>query len=74
MAVSAAKTEAHYVLVPKDIRDISEISAEDAPYLINVFLTARQLVEKQGLHDNRIHTNGPEIQSVGYLHFHLVGK
>ena len=75
ITVSAAKTEAHYVLVPKkDIRDISEISAEDAPYLINVFLTARQLVEKQGLHDYQIYANGPGLQSVGYLHFHLVGK
>ena len=75
ITVSAAKTEAHYVLVPKkDIRDISEISAEDEPYLTDVFLTARQLVEKEGLHDYRIYTNGPGLQKVGYLHFHLVGK
>jgi histidine triad (HIT) family protein len=75
MTVSATKTEVHYVLVPKkDIRDISEISAEDEPYLIDIFLTARQLVEKQGLHDYRIYTNGPGLQKVSYLHFHLVGK
>jgi histidine triad (HIT) family protein len=75
LTVSTAKTKFHYVLVPKkDIRDISEISAEDEPYLTDLFLTARQLVEKEGLHDYRIYTNGPGRQSVGYLHFHLVGK
>lgn len=75
VTVSASKTRAHYVLIPKkDIHDISEISAEDAPYLIDVFLTARQLVEKEDLQDYRIFTNGPGEQLVGYLHFHLVGK
>ena len=75
ITVSAAKTKAHYVLVPKkDIRDISEITAEDEPYLMDIFLTARQLAEKEGLHNYRIFTNGPGLQKVRYLHFHLVGK
>jgi diadenosine tetraphosphate (Ap4A) HIT family hydrolase len=75
ITVSASETEAHYVLVPKkDIREIGEISAEDGPYLIDVFLTARQLIEKQGLYDYRIYTNGRGLQSVSYLHFHLVGE
>jgi histidine triad (HIT) family protein len=75
LTVSTAKTKFHYVLVPKkDIRDISEISTEDEPYLTDLFLTARKLVEKEGLHDYRICTNGPGRQTVGYLHFHLVGK
>ena len=75
LAVSTGKTKVHYVLVPKkDIRDIDEIAPGDEPYLTDVFLTARQLVEKEGLYNYRIYTNGPGRQSVGYLHFHLVGE
>jgi len=74
-AVTVSGTRAHYVLVPKkDIRDISQVSAEDELYLTDVFLVARQLVEKEGLRDYRIYTNGAGRQSVGYLHFHLVGE
>lgn len=75
ITVSAAKAKAHYVIVPKkDIRDIGQISAEDGLYLTDIFLTARKLVEKEGLRDYRIYTNGAGLQSVGYLHFHLVGN
>ena len=75
LIVPAAGTKTHYVLVPKkDIRDISQVSAEDGPYVMDLFLTARHLVEKDHLHDYRIYTNGRGLQSVGYLHFHLVGK
>jgi diadenosine tetraphosphate (Ap4A) HIT family hydrolase len=75
ISVSRSKTTAHYVLVPKkDIHDIGKISIEDESYLTDVFLTARQLVEKEGLHNYRIYTNGPGLQSVSYLHFHLIGK
>ncbi len=65
----------HYVIVPKkDIPDSGQISAEDAPYLTDIFLIARELVEKNGLYDYKILTNGPGFQKVGYLHFHLMGK
>ena len=75
LTVPTAEARTHYVLVPKkDIRDISQVSADDGPYLTDLFLTARQLVEKDGLKDYRIYTNGRGLQSVGYLHFHLVGK
>jgi diadenosine tetraphosphate (Ap4A) HIT family hydrolase len=57
----------------KDIRDISQVSAEDELYLTDIFMVARQLVEKEGLRDYRIYTNGAGRQSVGYLHFHLGG-
>ena len=63
----------HYVLVPKkDIRDIGQISAEDQAYLTDVFLVARHLAEKEGLKGYRLYTNDRKLQSVGYLHFHLV--
>ena len=75
LTVSADKARFHYVLVPKkDIQDTGKISAEDGLYLTDIFLTARQLVEKEDMRDYRIYTNGAGLQSVGYLHFHLVGK
>jgi histidine triad (HIT) family protein len=74
LTVSRSKKRVHYVIVPKkDIRDIGEISPGDEPYLMDVFFTARQLVDKEGLYDYRIYTNGPGRQTVGYLHFHLLG-
>jgi len=74
-AISVSANRVHYVLVPKkDIHDISQVSAEDKLYLTDIFLVARQLVEKEGLRDYRIYTNGAGRQSVGYLHFHLVGE
>jgi diadenosine tetraphosphate (Ap4A) HIT family hydrolase len=65
----------HYVLVPKkDIRDVGQITAEDQPYLTDVFVTARRLAEKEKLKDYRLYTNSRDLQSVAYLHFHLIGR
>lgn len=75
LKIPTDKRMVHYVLVPKkDILDIGRISADDEPYLMDIFLTARELVEKKGLYKYRFYTNGPGFQTVGYLHFHLVGK
>jgi diadenosine tetraphosphate (Ap4A) HIT family hydrolase len=75
LSVSSSKSNVHYVLVPKkDIRDASQITGEDAAYLVDIFLTARQLIEKNKLKNYRIYTNGSGLQMVGYLHFHLIGK
>jgi diadenosine tetraphosphate (Ap4A) HIT family hydrolase len=65
----------HYVIVPKkDIRDAGQISAEDQPYLTDVFLMARHLAEKDSLKTYRLYTNVGDLQTVGYLHLHLVGR
>jgi len=75
ISVSMSKTKVHYVLVPKkDIHDVGKISIEDEAYLTDLFLTARQLIEKDGLQDYRIYSNCPGKQLVGYLYFHLTGK
>jgi len=75
LSVSSSKSDVHYVLVPKkDIRDPSQITGDDEAYLIDIFLTARQLVEKNKLNEYRLYTNGSGLQTVRYLHFHLVGK
>ena len=63
----------HYVIVPKkDIKNIGEISEADSPYLIDAYLVARSIIEKEGLLNYRLSTNGPGFQDVTYLHFHLV--
>jgi len=75
LALPTAESKVHFVLIPKkDIRDIGYASADDGAYLTDMFLTARHLVERERLHEYRIYTNGPGLQSVGYLHFHLVGR
>lgn len=67
------KTRIHYVIIPKkDIKNIGELSGDDSSYLTDIFLVARQIIEKEKLTRYRIYTNGPSYQDVTYLHFHLV--
>jgi len=75
ISVTPSRTWAHYVIVPKkDVRDIGSVSTEDEPYLTDVFLVARHLIEREHLRDYRFYTNGPGPQAVAYLHFHLLAK
>jgi histidine triad (HIT) family protein len=75
LSVPDPRYKVHYVIVPKkDIRDAGQISAEDQPYLTDIFLMARHLAEKDSLKTYRLYTNAGDFQSVGYLHFHLVGR
>ncbi len=75
LELPSAGNRVHYVILPKkDISDIGQASTEDQPYLMDMFLVARKIVEKEGLSDYRLFTNGPGKQSVAYLHFHLMGK
>lgn len=65
----------HYVIAPKkDIKNIGEISKEDIPYLIDVHAVAREIIEREKLYRYRLYTNGPGVQHVAYLHFHLVDR
>lgn len=62
----------HYVLIPKrDLKDLGEVSANDAASLADVYLVARHLIEKDHLTRYRFYTNGPGYQAVTYWHFHL---
>ena len=75
LSVLDPRFRVHYVIVPKkDIRDAGQISAEDQPYLTDIFLMARHLAEKDSLKSYRLYTNAGVLQTVGYLHFHLVGR
>ncbi len=63
----------HFVIIPKkDIKNIGEISETTVGYLIDAFLVAREIIEKERLSKYQIYTNGPGFQDVTYLHFHLV--
>jgi hypothetical protein len=65
----------HVVLFPKrDIKDIADITPADEPYVMDCLQVIRALVREQGLHDYRVLTNGPGLQQITYLHFHLISK
>ncbi len=65
----------HYVIIPKkDIKNIGEISEDDGPYLTDLFLVGRWIIERENLSKYRLYTNGPGHQDVTYLHFHLVAE
>jgi len=68
-------TTLDYIIIPKkDIKDIGQISKEDAPYLLDAYAVARDIIEKEKLSNYRIYTNGPGFQDVTYLHFHLTSR
>jgi hypothetical protein len=72
---TSAPAQIHYVLFPKkDIKNIGEISESDAPYLMDLFLVSRWLIEKGQLFHYRLFTNGPGLQDVTYLHFRLAAE
>ncbi len=76
LAIRHPKPEAkvHYVLFPKrDIRNITTLTPDDSPYVLGCFALARALVARDKLQNYRLQTNGPALQNVSYLHFHLLG-
>ena len=63
----------HYVLFPKhDTRNITTMTAQDWPFVIGCFALARRLVAQDKLKSYRLQTNGPGMQDIAYLHFHLI--
>ncbi|HCJ52110.1 MAG: hypothetical protein A2898_02710 [Candidatus Kerfeldbacteria bacterium RIFCSPLOWO2_01_FULL_48_11] len=68
-------TPVHYVVIPKkDIKNAAGITAEDTPYLADAFAVMSKLIEDDGLVQYKITTNGPGLQAVTYLHFHLTSN
>jgi len=63
----------HFVVFPKkDIRNIADVTPADEPYVLDCLGVIRALVVENGLRNYRVFTNGPDLQDVTYLHFHLV--
>jgi hypothetical protein len=65
----------HYVLFPKhDTRNITTLTPADSPYVLGCFALARELVLRDKLQAYRLYTNGPGLQEIAYLHFHLMAE
>lgn len=65
----------HYVIVPKkDIKDLTTIRDEDYIYVDDAMRIIRTLVNEEHLRSYRVFSNGPGLQDVTYLHFHLVSN
>jgi len=65
----------HFVIFPKkDIKSIQDIAEEDEPYVMDCLRVMRSLVIENGLTKYEVFTNGPRLQKVTYLHFHLTAN
>jgi histidine triad (HIT) family protein len=65
----------HILLVPRRaVSGLAALEPEDAPFLIDLFVTVQDLVEALGLEPAgyRLIANGGKYQEFPYLHFHLV--
>jgi len=69
------ETPIHYVIIPKkDIKDVSDISESDKEYLIDAYAVIGQIIREKNLKQYKVYTNGPDYQTVNYLHFHLLAN
>ena len=67
------KVRHHYIVFPKkDVKSIADISLADHQYVLECMAVMRTLVLERGLRRYRVVTNGPGLQHVTYLHFHLL--
>jgi diadenosine tetraphosphate (Ap4A) HIT family hydrolase len=67
------KARSHFVVLPKkDIKSIADISVDDQQYVLDCLAVIRALVIENGLRNYVVGTNGPGLQDVTYLHFHLL--
>ena len=65
----------HFVVFPKkDIKSIADIAIDDQPYVLDCLAMIRTLVVENDLRDYRVLSNGPGLQDVTYLHFHVVSR
>ena len=65
----------HYVLFPKrDAKSVLELQPEDGPFVLGCFALAGQLARTEALGNYRLYSNGPALQHITYVHFHLVAK
>ena len=66
------KRDYHMVIFPKkDIKNISDVTVVDQPYVMDCLGVIRALIVENALRRYRVYTNGPAEQDVAYLHFHL---
>lgn len=62
----------HFVVFPKkDIKNLGEVALGDEPYVMDCLGVIRSLILEYHLKYYRVLVNGPGLQDVTYLHFHL---
>lgn len=67
--------QTHLVVIPKkDIRDVSDLTTDDKEYLADAYAVIGKLIKDNNLRNYKVITNGPGLQQVTYLHFHLLAK
>jgi histidine triad (HIT) family protein len=67
------KVRYHFIVFPKrDVKSIADIALDDQPDVLECMELIRALVLEYGLRRYRVVTNGPGLQHVTYLHFHLM--
>jgi histidine triad (HIT) family protein len=65
----------HFVIIPKkDIMNIGALGKEDTASLEDMMTVVQKLVADHQITHYRLWTNGPDEQTVAYLHFHLAGE
>jgi diadenosine tetraphosphate (Ap4A) HIT family hydrolase len=65
----------HFVLFPKrDVKNITDVSVDDGLYVLGCLDLMRILVAERKMTNYQVLTNGPGLQLITYLHFHLTGR
>ncbi len=64
-----------YLVIPKrDIKDLSQLTAEDRAYVDDTVLVMSELIQEKHLTNYQVVANGPGRQRLNYLHFHLLSN
>jgi Scavenger mRNA decapping enzyme C-term binding len=65
----------HVTFFPKrDVRNIMELTEQDAPFLLDCLALARKHVSAAGFENYRLVSNGPALQHLTYFHFHVIAR
>ncbi|MFI4980661.1 MAG: hypothetical protein ACHQIO_09945 [Nevskiales bacterium] len=75
IAIRSPRPEAYadFVFFPlRDIRNLLDMAPGDEKYIQGCIALMRQLVDRRGMRNWKIVSNGPGKQEIAYLHFHLL--
>jgi len=75
VAINNPKPEAGVDLVffpTRDLRNLLDLAPGDEKYVVGCIALMRKVADERGIRNWRIVSNGPGIQEIAYLHFHLL--
>ncbi len=71
----APHARVHYLVMPKkDIKDLGDTGEEDLEYLTDAFAVIGDIIRTENLSAYQVKSNGPDVQLMRYLHFHLLAE